>query len=251
MFVLVTVFFELPVRKSFSLSDACRSKQIYFFSSMTSDKPSTVARLTNLLQALRQYCLSRRYAGGQLYPNVRSEHSITATSGRLAVEHFLMKYFSIALACSLLSVGAVQADQFVPLIINGKISNVNDPATHSYRFSQAELMSMASATIVTSTNWTKRESFSGPLLSALLKRVGAAGSTLSVCAVDDYCHDVPVADAEKYGVILALTADGKPLPPSTFGPAWLIYPRDKYPGELNTATYDARFVWQVTRITVK
>ncbi|PRX23999.1 hypothetical protein B0G75_12442 [Paraburkholderia sp. BL18I3N2] len=162
-----------------------------------------------------------------------------------------MKYFSIALACSLLSVGAVQADQFMPLIINGKVSNVNDPATHGYRFSQAELMSTASATIVTSTNWTKRESFSGPLLSALLKRVGAGGSMLSVCAVDDYCHDVPVADAEKYGVILALTADGKPLPPSTFGPAWLIYPRDKYPGELNTATYDARFVWQVTRITVK
>lgn len=162
-----------------------------------------------------------------------------------------MKHLPIILACSLLSAGIAHADQLMPLVINGKVSNVNDPATHGYRFSLAELMSTASATIVTSTNWTKRESFSGPLLSALLKRVGATGSMLSVCAVDDYCHDVPVADAEKYGVILALTADGKPLPPSTFGPAWLIYPRDKYPDELNTATYDARFVWQVTRITIK
>lgn len=162
-----------------------------------------------------------------------------------------MKHLSLALVFSLLFADAAQADQVMPLIIDGKISNVKDPALHGYRFSQAELMSTASATIVTSTNWTKRESFSGPLLSALLKRAGATGSMLSVCAVDDYCHDVPVADAEKYGVILALTADGKPLPPSTFGPAWLIYPRDEYPGELNTATYDARFVWQVTRITVK
>jgi hypothetical protein len=30
-----------------------------------------------------------------------------------------------------------------------------------------------------------------------------------------------------------------------------MYPRDSYPQELNTATYEARFIWQVTKITVK
>jgi hypothetical protein len=137
------------------------------------------------------------------------------------------------------------------LTVEGKISVTNVSGKDQYRFEPQDLLALEQATIQTSTNWTPKETFRGPLLSAVLAQVGAKGSTLTICAIDDYCYDVPVSDARKYGVILALTEDGRDLPRDRFGPIWVIYPRDRYPEELNRATYDARFVWQVVRITVK
>lgn len=52
-------------------------------------------------------------------------------------------------------------------------------------------------------------------------------------------------------MILAATQDGKRLEVRNFGPLWVMYPRDAYPQELNSATYESRFIWQVNKITVK
>lgn len=162
-----------------------------------------------------------------------------------------MKFIKLTLCSLLFAATIAHAQQPLSLIVDGNIANVNDPAQHAYRFNEAQLLALPVATITTATNWTPRETFAGPKLSAVLAKVGAKGTQLSICAIDDYCQDVPVSDVDKYGVILAATQDGKRLKVSDFGPLWVMYPRDAYPQELNTATYESRFIWQVDKITVK
>jgi hypothetical protein len=151
----------------------------------------------------------------------------------------------------LFATAVVRAQPPLSLTVDGNITNVNQVPQHAYRFSEAELLSLPAATITTATNWTPKQTFAGPRLSAVLARVGAKGTQLSICAIDDYCQNVPVSDVDKYGVILAATQNGQRLARRDFGPLWVMYPRDSYPQELNTATYEARFIWQVTKITVK
>jgi hypothetical protein len=60
-----------------------------------------------------------------------------------------------------------------------------------------------------------------------------------------------VLDAARYGVILAHTMNESRLKVNTFGPLFLIYPRDKYQQELKSPDAEAKFVWQVDRIVVR
>ncbi len=69
--------------------------------------------------------------------------------------------------------------------------------------------------------------------------------------LDDYTVSVTVADARRYGAILAYSMNGKRLEVRDFGPLFLIYPRDAYPSELTGALADAKFVWQVKALILK
>jgi hypothetical protein len=120
----------------------------------------------------------------------------------------------------------------------------------SYRFSEEEFMSLKSCTIVTSTPWTRRASFDGPLLSDVLRHVGAGGSRLHVESLDDYSCSLPASDLTTYGVILAHSRDGKRMTARDYGPLWIIYPRDAHPDALSTVLAYAKSAWQVWRITV-
>jgi hypothetical protein len=62
---------------------------------------------------------------------------------------------------------------------------------------------------------------------------------------------VPVSDCDRYGVVVAYSMNGQRLKISDFGPLFLIYPRDAYPGELTGALGDSKFVWQIKALIVK
>jgi hypothetical protein len=114
----------------------------------------------------------------------------------------------------------------------------------------AELRALASKRIVTSTIWTPRCSFEGPLLTSVLEHVRARGQHLRLDALDDYQVTIPWEDLDRYGLILAHSADDQRLRRSHFGPLWLIYPRDEYPNELNGPVAQAKFIWQVRSLEV-
>ena len=82
--------------------------------------------------------------------------------------------------------------------------------------------------------------FTGPLLSDVLKLVGANGSAVELHTLDDYTVTVPASDAQRYGAILAYSMNGKRLKVRDFGPLFLIYPRDAYPSELTGAAADGK-----------
>jgi len=137
----------------------------------------------------------------------------------------------------------------VLLTVSGKISAQD--ASGTTRFDRTMLVSLPQHSMVGETPWTDGVvSFSGPLLRDVLALAGAAGDTLHMTAANDYQVDVPMDDAGKYELILAMSMNGEPLTVRTKGPLWLIYPWDKR-DELRTETYYSRSVWQLIAIEVR
>ncbi|QQC67868.1 molybdopterin-dependent oxidoreductase [Paraburkholderia ginsengisoli] len=163
-----------------------------------------------------------------------------------------MRYLGIALLLFASSLSQVRA-QTAPmgLDVTGNIANVTDASTHTYHFTRADLLGLESRTIKTSTNWTPVSVWRGPTLESILQKAGARGKVMHVYALDNYKHDVPLSDAKQYGVIMAYERDGKPLEEKGFGPLMLIYPRDDNQEDLNRASIEARFVWQIYKIVVE
>jgi hypothetical protein len=92
--------------------------------------------------------------------------------------------------------------------------------------------------------------YEGVLLRDLMKFAKADGSMATVTALNDYRADIPLADMDKYDVILADTRDGVVLPVRDKGPFFVVFPFTDVPELASEARY-AQSVWQVNRITVK
>jgi hypothetical protein len=80
--------------------------------------------------------------------------------------------------------------------------------------------------------------------------VGATGQRIIAIALNDYSAEVPMEDAIKYNVILALKRDGEYMPVRDKGPLFVVYPFDSDP-ELKSQKFYSRSVWQISRIEVQ
>jgi hypothetical protein len=146
---------------------------------------------------------------------------------------------------------AGDAEPALSLDVNGEIRVTNNAEHTVYHFGAEQLLKLPVHGITTSTTWTPRSTFTGPLLSDVLRIVGAYGKEIEIHTLDDYTCIVPVSDADEYGVVLAYSMNGQRLKVSDFGPLFLIYPRDAYPLELTGSAGDAKFAWQIVSMTIK
>ena len=137
------------------------------------------------------------------------------------------------------------------LDVEGNIGHANNADRTAWHLTEADLLKLPAHSITTSTTWTPKSTFTGPLLSDVLALADARGDRCELHTLDDYSHTVPVAQAVKYGAILAYSMNGKRLKVSDFGPLFLIYPRDAYPSEFTGAGADAQFVWQVKALVIR
>ncbi|MBP0591563.1 molybdopterin-dependent oxidoreductase [Paraburkholderia sp. LEh10] len=163
----------------------------------------------------------------------------------------LAPLLALALALVTLSAHAAPVSTTLALDVKGKISKTNDADHTVFHFSEAQILALPVHTISTSTTWTAKSTFTGPLLADILKTVGAYGDQIEIHTLDDYTYTIPVSDTSRYGVIVAYSMNGERLQVSDFGPLFLIYPRDQFPGELAGASADAKFVWQIKALIVK
>ncbi|MFP3759054.1 oxidoreductase, partial [Cupriavidus sp. SIMBA_020] len=62
--------------------------------------------------------------------------------------------------------------------VDGKIGRSNQPGNTTFVFSEQALMALPQYTIVTSTSWTPKATFTGPRLSDVLKTVDAQGTQI-------------------------------------------------------------------------
>ncbi len=142
---------------------------------------------------------------------------------------------------------AVPAGKVI-LTVRGKIATTN--SDDGARFDLAMLDALPQGRFEGETPWTKGTTvFTGPLGSAVLDAVGAAGVMLRVAALNDYSADIPLSDFRDHPVILATRHDGALMPVSDKGPIWVIYPMDRDPSLRIESTY-TRSVWQVSSIDV-
>jgi hypothetical protein len=129
---------------------------------------------------------------------------------------------------------------------NIQVKNTADAASLDLKL----LQSAGISKVTTSTPWTNgKPTFEGVLLRDLLKLVGAKGETVTAVALNDYKVTIPIADFEKYPVLLAYSMNGERLKVREKGPLWIIYPRDDYP-ELDNKPTQAKWVWQIKEIHV-
>jgi len=152
----------------------------------------------------------------------------------------------MCLAALLATASGCAAQDKAALTIDGL---VRDGAT--YQWSLAELEDMPQKVIRTSTPWHDSIiEFEGVELSYLMDLVGAEGDTAFVVALNEYTAEVPIADFEQFGPILALRQDGATIPIADKGPFFIVYPYDDDP-QLHAEKYYLRSVWSVSTISVE
>ena len=166
------------------------------------------------------------------------------------LERDVMKSLRLLCAGFLLLVSvlasSVLADDAVVLTIDGRIAG--DTAVD---FTLADLQALGVERIETTTPWHDGAMvFEGVSLSRLMEHVGAQGDKLTAITLNDFYTEIPLSDAEAYGVLLAYRANGSILTVRDKGPLFVIYPFDRYP-DLRNELYYSRSIWQLRRLTVK
>jgi hypothetical protein len=135
------------------------------------------------------------------------------------------------------------------LEITGNITNTTDGK--AAKFDLAGLEALGRTEVKTGTKWTQGQStFEGVLMRDLLKRVGAKGTEIVAQALNDYKVTIPIADFDRFNVILAYRRDGRTMPVRDRGPLWIMYPFDDNP-TIRTDLYFARCAWQLKAIEVR
>lgn len=143
-------------------------------------------------------------------------------------------------------VPAATQDGPVILTISGAL-NSNKAAT----FTLKQLQSLTSHSFTLTHDWTDTpRTYTGPLLSEVLKKAGASGQSLKLVALNDYFVDVDMAFVDKYQPILAWQEDGKRMRVRNKGPLWLMTPLHRYP-ELSDPAHVSKLIWQLNSIEVR
>lgn len=163
------------------------------------------------------------------------------------VRHVVAASLMLAAASPVLALDAATGRPI--LTVSGQIVQKN--AGNDAQFDAAMLDKLPQQKLTVETPWYKEaQTFEGPLFRDVIKQVGIKGKKLYVVALNDYAAEIPLADLEKYDVVLARKINGKVLNVRDKGPLFIIYPFDKKP-ELRTKEIYSRCVWQVNRIRVE
>lgn len=137
----------------------------------------------------------------------------------------------------------------VMLTVSGKITehNQSDVAAFDYEM----LSSLKQNHILTETPWHDgATNFSGPLISDVLNALGAKGTQIHAAAIDGYSVTIPMAEAQKFPMIIALSVNGKPMSVREKGPLRVIYPWTDYP-ELQQQQFYDRAIWQLNALKIE
>ncbi len=113
---------------------------------------------------------------------------------------------------------------------------------HIFTFEQ--LAAMPAKTVRATLEYdTKKHVLHGPAMADVLAAAGAKGDGGKVAtrALDGYSPTFSIADAKKYGYIVATHLDGKPMALGGLGPLWAIYGTDAFP-DMMAKPIDQRFV---------
>jgi len=167
---------------------------------------------------------------------------------------FAMTVAVIAAVLLVTAPGPVSASMEKPsgriiLSISGAISETNDGSDAV--FDRAALRALGMHPLVTTNPFeTGLQRFEGVLLSDVLNHVGASGKTIIARALDGYTVEIPVADAARYPILLAMVWNGREMTVRNKGPLWIVYPVDQF-DELKKEVYSIRSIWQLTRLTIK
>lgn len=126
----------------------------------------------------------------------------------------------------------------------------------AHAFDFATLAAMPARTIRPTLEYDQKpHALSGPPLVEVLRAAGVRGTggKLAMRAIDGYAPTIPLADAAKYGFIVATHLDGQAMPLGGLGPLWAVYDADRFP-DMAAKPVDQRFAlcpWGLYHIDVQ
>jgi hypothetical protein len=126
----------------------------------------------------------------------------------------------------------------------------------AHAFDFAMLTAMPAVTIKPTIEYDQKpHTLRGPLMADVLKACGVNGDAgkLAMRAVDGYSPAISIADARKYGFIVATHLDGQPMPLGGLGPLWAIYDADRF-ADMAAKPVDQRFAlcpWALYHVDVQ
>ena len=100
--------------------------------------------------------------------------------------------------------------------------------------------------------WLKDNfTYTGVLLSDLLKYAGTFHTAQSVhmVALDDYQVDIPIADINKWPILLATRANGEYMSVDNYGPTRVIYPYGSH--SIDPTSHNDLWIWSLRSIEVR
>jgi hypothetical protein len=156
------------------------------------------------------------------------------------------RHFALSVALAGLAGRAIAAEGKPLLNISGKIAS-----GAGVNMDREAIEKLGVVSLQTTTPWHNgKVTFEGVPMRALLREVGANGTSVQALALNDYSTEIPMADFEKYNVILALKRDGEYMPVRDKGPLFIVYPYDSDP-DLKSQKFYSRSAWQVKALIVK
>lgn len=149
-----------------------------------------------------------------------------------------------------LAQGTLRGPQDAPMLtVSGRIGQRN--RGNAAVFDRAMLEELGMTGFATTTPWYEGVvRFDGVPMQRLMQAIGATGETVTAIALNDYSTDIPMADFARFGVLLAMARDGRPMRPNDKGPLFIVYPFDSNP-ELKARQYYSRSAWSVAQLIVK
>lgn len=111
------------------------------------------------------------------------------------------------------------------------------------------LKALGSETFTAKTEWTEgTPTFTGVPLKALVDKVDATGTELIAIAADGYAISIPMADLDRYTLLLVYAIDGMALDPTDKGPLWVMYRWDQMTAQ-KIEDKSPNAVWQLQQLT--
>jgi len=135
---------------------------------------------------------------------------------------------------------------------DGVLLRVTDSRGQEHPFTRTQLAALGLVGYTTPDPALKNRKvrYVGPLLSSVLRAAKVSQNSRLLLSAHDRYHTTldlkPLADVP---LMLALEGDGKALKLSDQGPVYLVFPYQAY--RLDHNLYDAAWVWQLERVTVK
>jgi hypothetical protein len=157
----------------------------------------------------------------------------------------------VVVLCGMLAVQALDAPSGkVILTLTGLIGEANQGKTKA-EFDMAMLEKLPQHRLKTRTPWHEEvREYTGPRLRDVLAAVKSSGKSIRAIALNDYMVEIPMEDIEKYDVIVARLADGKPMTVREKGPLFIMYPFDSSE-TLQSPLYYGRAAWQLKAIEIR
>ena len=136
------------------------------------------------------------------------------------------------------------------LVISGLVAAKNGGDALRLDISTLERLGLVEYTV--NDPWLKDTfTYTGVLMSDLLKYAGTFHTARSVhiVALDDYQVDIPIADIDKWPILLATRANGVYIGVDDYGPTRIIYPYDSH--TIDPASHNDLWIWSVRNMEVR